>query len=734
MQSSVAAAIAPSSFLLAAMYALLAVVHPLVIIGTAGVAMSILAAASCVLLIFCGIFWRRVRSDDKAHLVMGLMAIVVLINTTSQFIAVPIASNTSNYIMYILGVGVLVQSRYWVYPLLLAGLISWALIVYLIPINFLDNWGWFLLVGVMVSVVLHEQRIAATKEIATRELQQRSNALALNQLVRSEKLTVNDKQGMFEDIVRTGQAQFDGSRVSIWLVDLIHECLQEMANSDPYSELVEIKIHLIEDYYDALDRHRTIDAATVVGDSRFAGLEGYLTSHKILSKLDAAILVNGTVAGVVSIEERIPPSGKSKPREWTLDEKAFVASLADMATLALQAEERFLLERRSAEVERLGSLATFAGIVAHDFSKLLDEIKEQSEQLDLAISDPALKVKLQKILEAERKAKGMAEQMLSFSGQSNSIRQIYDLTQIVEDTVSEMNNRFDGEMRVTLKAPSVELPVEVDVAQLRQVINSLVANSRDSASTEAKILVGTVLKENIGKPDDTEVDAFSAPEYAWVEVNDNGKGLDEEALSKIFDPFFTSRPATSWLGLAAANGIVKAHGGRIQAASKFGVGSRFRVLLPLKNVGNQAQRIAESEEFEAIDDINGAGQSVARNIMLVDDDPMVSLVTRRFLEAEGYEITTFSGFNEAREYIDSNEMNFHCAIIDLSLGDGGGEFLVPLLRDKDASLPVVLMSGDLSAVSSSPASDIVYLQKPFEQPDLVAAVDTVTAQSAKTTG
>jgi PAS domain S-box-containing protein len=253
---------------------------------------------------------------------------------------------------------------------------------------------------------------------------------------------------------------------------------------------------------------------------------------------------------------------------------------------AMRAEKE-ALQVSLLQAQKLQSLGILAGGVAHDFNNLLTGILgNASLAIDsLPAADP-VRPMLADVIGATERAAELTRQLLAYSGRGRFVLKPVDLSGLVEGIAGLAG--LSVPRLVTLRyelAP--HLPkVTADRSQLQQLIMSLIVNGAEAIGEGGGQITISTGTRTVG-PDELRApwagsDPLSAGEYVWIEVTDTGSGMDEVTQTKIFDPFFTTKFTGRGLGLAAALGVAKGHGGTISVSSAPGQGSSFRVLLPIK--------------------------------------------------------------------------------------------------------------------------------------------------------
>jgi CheY-like chemotaxis protein len=247
--------------------------------------------------------------------------------------------------------------------------------------------------------------------------------------------------------------------------------------------------------------------------------------------------------------------------------------------------------------------------------------------------------------------------------------------------------------------------LRADREQLEQVIMNLVFNARDAIAGNGAIHFDVALTG--------EGDA----ELVRISVCDNGPGIPQHDIDRIFEPLFTTKRNGTGLGLAIARRLMERQGGALTAENRSEGGAAFHSFVPAARVPS-----ISNEPFAL------ATPGVKR-ILLIEDDPSVGEGLTELLAAEGYETTWVLSMGEACDA--ARRTHPQVAIIDLNLPDGNGADLVPLLRLEHEDLPIVLSSGHVELNLTDEKNHILSLMKPYELRELLMAIESVTATASK---
>ena len=389
-------------------------------------------------------------------------------------------------------------------------------------------------------------------------------------------------------------------------------------------------------------------------------------------------------------------------------------------------EARRRLEQQVQESQRLESLGLLSGGIAHDFNNLLTVILGNT-RLALAElpEDAPLGQRLARIQTAAEHGAALTDQMVVYAGRGSHVRKPADLSRLLEDMLPLLRVSLPARCELVHEfAPGAWS--EVDETQLRQVVLNLVANAGEALGDEAgriTLRTGTQRADAACLSAGRGAQDASPGTYAYVEVSDDGPGMDAATQRRIFDPFFTTRLAGRGVGLAAVLGIVRGHGGVVLLESAPGRGSRFRVLLP-----GAGQPLAASAPEDAP---ASPARGPSARVLLIDDEPGVLEVAAEFLAREGFDVVAVGSGREGLERFAAEPGRFEAAIVDLTMPDVSGEQVAAQLRARRPGLPLVLASGfspELAAARCLELGDARFVRKPYAPGDLVQAVRGVLPQ------
>ncbi|HOF86948.1 MAG TPA: PAS domain S-box protein [Armatimonadota bacterium] len=344
--------------------------------------------------------------------------------------------------------------------------------------------------------------------------------------------------------------------------------------------------------------------------------------------------------------------------------------------------EKRWLEAELQRAAKLESLGILAGGIAHDFNNVLTAILGNlSLARVLAAPSDAVYPKLQEAEKAALHAKALTQQILTFSRGGTPVKRIISLAELLRETVAFA---LPGSSVACDLAIADDLwPAEVDPGQVTQVIHNLVVNADQATSFGGSVCV-RACNCVVPRGDMLPLDPGS---YVRIEVEDQGIGIEPEDLPKIFDPFFSTKPDGSGLGLATAYSIVRNHHGYITVESEVDIGTTFTVYLPAAPGAVVPQPVTEA----AVPVISFG------RILVMDDEPLVLETVESMLEVLGYEVVGVTDGEAAiAEYDEAlrTGMPFDAVLLDLTMRGGiGGQEVMARLRQVDPRVRAIVSSG-----------------------------------------
>jgi PAS domain S-box-containing protein len=389
----------------------------------------------------------------------------------------------------------------------------------------------------------------------------------------------------------------------------------------------------------------------------------------------------------------------------------------DLSAQKRVAAERLALERKLLDAQKLESLGLLAGGIAHDFNNILMAILGHTE---LALTDPGLHAETRRSLEivmtGVQRAADLTKAILAYAGKGMLSLEQVDLNAIVRELTDLLIVSALRHCMLNLELMPDLPAIAADPAQIRQMILNLLVNAAEAIGPTG----GTVrLRTSVVwiEPEAFAHFAFAeelhAGWYVYVSLEDTGSGMDEATLARIFDPFFTTKFAGRGMGLAAVQGIVRAHRGTMRVQSTLGVGTRFELWLPALDQPAPPAITPEPERK-----LRQVGQ-----VLVIDDEPDVRMVATRMLERLGFHVLIASNGPEALAMLPAVAAHLAVVFVDLAMPQMRGDAVAAAIRQQHPDLPLVVMSGYSAAQHLPSGAHIAYLQKPFTLADLQAVLE-----------
>lgn len=377
------------------------------------------------------------------------------------------------------------------------------------------------------------------------------------------------------------------------------------------------------------------------------------------------------------------------------------------------------VEAQLFRAQRLESIGTLAGGIAHDLNNVLTPILTSIDMLRDDERDPHKLSDLQTLETCARRGADMVRQLLMFARGTNAdSRSELDLCEIAKDVLRIVRDTFPKDVRGTLHVSASAWRVRGDATQMHQLLMNLCVNARDAMPTGGTLTVTVepVTIDEVYAGMNVEAKPGS---YVALRVEDTGCGIAPELLERIFDPFFTTKEVGrgTGLGLSTCHAIVRAHAGFINVYSELGRGTRFEVYFPAVAAVESAASSADSP----VDLPRGDGDLV----LVVDDEELVRRITSRTLERYGYRVLCATNGAEAVASFAIHREEIALVLTDMSMPVMDGAAAIVALRSIDAKVKIIACSGlDANSPAHRAAIDgaLDFLPKPYSAAALLRAV------------
>ena len=381
--------------------------------------------------------------------------------------------------------------------------------------------------------------------------------------------------------------------------------------------------------------------------------------------------------------------------------------------------ERRELEEQFRQAQKMEAVGRFAGGIAHDFNNLLMGVIGCSRLAEKELpEDSPARLFLDEIRNAAMRGGDLVRQLLAFARREALAPQPRSVREIVAADTSMIRQLLGEDIEVEVALPDGHASVVADPGQVEQILMNLCVNARDAMPSGGRLGI-EVAERRIGEEEARWL-GLERGDFVELAVADTGKGIDPEIRDRVFEPFFTTkgREEGTGLGLSTVYGIVRQLGGHIDFESQPGTGTRFRILLP-RFEGPITSEKAPEEPPPA---------EKARTVLLVEDQKLVRMSVRHFLEELGYRVLEAACAVEALEMCGADAEAPDVLVTDLVMPGMGGEELAERLRATHPGTATLFMSAhpnELLVREGRLAEGTPSLEKPFTQEELAEQLERV---------
>jgi len=435
-------------------------------------------------------------------------------------------------------------------------------------------------------------------------------------------------------------------------------------------------------------------------------------------KLNMARMLSGDI-GTYTLEERCFRKDKtpvwlrvnvSLARDAEGRPEYFIRVVEDIT-------ENRLLKEQLLQSQKMEAVGLLAGGIAHDFNNFLSVIMGYANMLGMKLStDQQLRGYLDNLLTAADRAAGLTRGLLAFSRKQEVTLHMTDLNELVAKT-SRLLQRIIGEDVILDIQPCASLlTANVDAGQIEQVLMNLVTNARDAMQEGGRIVISTERMDM----DAAFVKAHGfgiAGRYALISVTDTGKGIDQETMQRIFDPFFTTKEVGrgTGLGLSIVYGIISQHNGFIKVYSEIGIGTTFRLYLPLQ----------ESTGNGPSPDIPPPPRGGHETILLAEDDDAIRVMEAQVLSDYGYLVLTAQDGQDALTLFEQHRDEIDLVLLDVIMPRLNGNQTCLAIKQIRPDIKVLFITGytaDLIESKGLAIQDAEIIMKPVPPQQLARKI------------
>ncbi|MEA2325544.1 MAG: hypothetical protein QOE68_503, partial [Thermoanaerobaculia bacterium] len=402
-----------------------------------------------------------------------------------------------------------------------------------------------------------------------------------------------------------------------------------------------------------------------------------------------------------------------------------------VASIAEDITDRAQLEKQLFRAQRLESLGTLAGGIAHDLNNLLLPILMGVTLLKRFGPNAASMQAIDNIERSVKRGSDLVKQVLLFARGGQTSREPVRLGDVVREIQAIITSTFPKDITLETAVAKDVHPVTGDATQLTQVLLNLCVNSRDAMPHGGHILISA--RNHVMSDSEALLHgAVAGGAYAVLEVADTGEGMSKDILDLIFDPFFTTKDVGNGtgLGLSTVQGIVSSHGGFVAVSSTLGEGSTFTVYVPARR--------ALVEPAAPVVDTSAAPQGNGELILLVDDDASVLSITQQTLVEFGYRVVTAEDGAQAIGIFSRQHDDIDLVLTDMAMPVIDGYALIAALGRIGRDVRVIATTGNNSAAAMTKIarSGVAHvLVKPYTADHLLRTIAGALAEpEARQTG
>lgn len=379
-----------------------------------------------------------------------------------------------------------------------------------------------------------------------------------------------------------------------------------------------------------------------------------------------------------------------------------------------RAEEHLL------RAQRMESIGTLAGGIAHDLNNILSPITMAAEMMQLEDQDSDLARWTMMIRENAQRGADLVKQVLTFARGVDGERVSVQVKHIVKDLIKVLGETLPKNIDLKFEIDPDLWPISADPTQIHQVLMNVCINARDAMPSGGTLKISA---ENIEIDESyTQSNPDAKPgKYILLAVEDDGVGMKADVMSRIFDPFFTTKEIGkgTGLGLSTTHTIVKSHAGFLNVYSEPGRGSRFSIYLP---------SIATVTETNAAGTVSAYPSGNGEHILVVDDEDNIREITKATLEKFGYSVSTATDGADAIAVYARHKDDIAVVLTDIAMPLLDGPGMIRAIRRSSPGVKIVAMSGLMNPDQTAELETLkvsAFITKPFAAEKLLTTLAAI---------
>ncbi|MDD5349949.1 MAG: PAS domain-containing protein [Chthoniobacteraceae bacterium] len=382
--------------------------------------------------------------------------------------------------------------------------------------------------------------------------------------------------------------------------------------------------------------------------------------------------------------------------------------------IARDVTERKRMEEQFLRNQRMESIGSLAGGIAHDLNNILGPIMMSASMLREDTSRQTAEELITIIQEAAQRGADIVSQVLTFARGAKGERKPMEPRFLIRQVERILKEILPKSITFTSSISEGLWNITGDLTQLHQVFVNLCVNARDAMPDGGTLRLSAKNCE-VSPGIAAKIDGAQPGRHVRMMVADSGTGIPEEIIGKIFDPFFTTKELGkgTGLGLSTVLAIVKSHNGFVTIESKLGKGSKFSIFLPATE---ETLRPAKPEEKSALP--SGSGETV----LIVDDEVSICKMAGTILQKKGYRVLCAPGAKEALEIYRQHGGAIQAVLTDLAMPGMDGRALTRALKEINPAAVVIASTGQSSYKEPDQHGGEFFLAKPYSAGQLLRTV------------
>lgn len=391
----------------------------------------------------------------------------------------------------------------------------------------------------------------------------------------------------------------------------------------------------------------------------------------------------------------------------SLEYQNFITNQRQLLQIEVDQKTREILryERQLQEAQKLKAIATLAGGIAHEFNNALSAVVGYLELLKLDFSENEKVINdIEYIQPSIQRMSNLTSQLLAYAQGGKYHPQRICMNNFVRDTLPTIQHRFARSIRVDMDLLTDTWPIDADLLQMQMVLAAILTNASEAIDGEGHIRISSqnvFVDDNIAQ----NTPELSSGRYVSLEIEDNGRGMDETTRQRLFEPFYTTKFQGRGLGMAAVYGIIRNHSGWIKVDSELGKGTLVSIYLP-----------AVDEVPLQVKDTGSPVAHGKETILLVEDEDIVVDISQRIFYRLGYQTLVAKTGEEAIKISQKSDEKFDLILLDMKLPDMDGKKIFSAIKEARPDIKVIIFSG---YSIDGPVQEILnagadgFIQKPF---------------------